>query len=195
MGAMKAVGSMVESIDDLSDRMAIYAQQLPRQARWEVELTMLDKGVGDIDLNGITEDLNRIRLAADRLAVFLDDAPTLIDEQVQLAIPHLERIIAEADVEQFRAIADELADNYVGIALGAVTSEREALLEAVAHEREVVMQDAERLIAGATDRAFERVEAQVDAQFTRLMPLAIAALVGPFVLGLLVGAVFMRRRA
>jgi hypothetical protein len=195
MGAFKAVGSMVGSLDDLSDRLAIYAEQMPRQARWEAEIAVLDMGLHAVDIDGIVEDMDTLGVAADRLTEFLDDVPLLVDEQVQSVLPEVVTVLSEMDLEPIRMLLDELATDYVEIALDSVTGEREAVLQAVSQEREIIMADAERLIIEATDRAFERVEAQIGAQLTRLVPLALAALLGPFVLGLLAGVVFARRRA
>jgi hypothetical protein len=195
MGTFKAVGSLVGSVDDLSDRLAIYAQLMTRQARWEAEIAILDMGLNAVDVDGIVEDMASLGLAAERLTEFLDDVPLLVDEQIQSALPEVVTSFAEMDLEPIRNLFDELATDYVEIALDSVTGEREAVLQAVSQEREIIMADAERLILEATDRAFERVEAQIGAQLTRLVPLALAALLGPFVLGLLAGVVFARRRA
>ncbi len=195
MGAFKAVSSLVGSLDDLSDRLAIYAEQMPRQARWEAEIAILDMGLNAVDVDGIIEDMDTLGVAAERLTEFLDDVPVLVDEQVQSVLPEVATTLEEMNLEPIRDLFDELATDYVGIALGSVSGERAAVLQAVAQEREIIMADAERLIIEATDRAFERVEAQIGALFTRLLPLALAGLLGPFVLGLLAGVVFARRRA
>ena len=152
-------------------------------------------GLDAVDVDGAVEDLDTLGVAADRLTEFLDDIPVLVEEQVQSVLPEVVASLGEMDLEPIRKLVDELASDHVGIAFDSVTAEREAVLQAVSQEREIIMADAERLIIEATDRAFERAEAQFGAQFARFVPLALAALLGPFVLGLVAGVVFARRRA
>ena len=53
--------------------------------------------------------------------------------------------------------------------------------------------DAERMANEVVDRSFERVDLMVDAAVDRLMPVGIALMAGPFVLGLLAGFILRRR--
>ena len=109
-------------------------------------------------------------------------------------VPEVEEAIATMDLEPFRAIADEMAEEHLGTALSAVAMEREIILAAVTAERKAIMADAERLIDEVTDRTFQRVETQIGNQIGALIPLALAALVGPFVLGFVAAAVLLKRR-
>lgn len=193
MSAFASVGGMVESLDDLSDRVAIYGEQLPKQARWQAEILMQEQGFDQIDVDAALVNLERLAAAADQLQRFLDETPAMIDERIEGAIPTLETAIATIDFDPLKAQADALISGHLETALEAVTRERVAATDAISEEREIVMADVERLLDAAMDRSFSRVEAQVDAQLSRLIPLGVAVMAGPFVLGLLAGLLIRRR--
>ena len=88
-----------------------------------------------------------------------------------------------------------LVEHLAQVDFDAVALERIAVLEAITREREIVMAEMAVLIDDVMDRSFERVEEQVAAQLTRMLPLALAVMVGPFVLGLVAGIVLWRRTA
>jgi hypothetical protein len=193
MGAFAAVGSLVEGFGDLSDRLAIYAEHLPKQARWQAELLLFDKGIESIDVDALLGDTARLGRAADRLVDFTEDLPLLIDASVEDLLPEIERIVASIDIDGVVGSADEMAARHLAVALAAVTIERESILEAVTEERIAALADAERMANEVVDRSFERVDRMVEAAVDRLMPVGVALMAGPFVLGLLAGFILRRR--
>ena len=193
MSAFASVGSMVDSIDDLSDRLAIYGELLPKQARWQAEILLQEQGFDQIEVDAVLADLERIGNSAEQLQTFLDEIPVMIDERIEATIPTLETAIATFDFDPLKVQADELISKHLETALEAVTRERVAAMEAIGQEREIVMADVTRLLDDVMDRSFGRVETQIEAQLTRMIPLGIAVMAGPFVLGLVAGLLIRRR--
>ena len=193
MGAFASVTSMAESLDDLSDRISIYAVAFPKQARWQAELAMFDFGVTEPGVEGAFRDLNRLGTVSDRAVELIDDLPTMVDERLEEVAPAIESAVGSIDLEPIRAELDGMVSLHLEVALDAVTREREAALDAVSKEREIVLLELERLLGETMDRSFERVEAQIDVQIPRLVLLGIAVMAGPFVLGILAGIILVRR--
>jgi hypothetical protein len=192
IGAFAAVGTLVESFADLSDRLAIYGEQLPKQLRWQGEMLAHDLGLGSIDIEAIQGDTARLGRAADHLVEFSDGLPALIEEQVATVVPELEKAVIAIDLANLQASVDDRVAGHLAIALAAVTREREAALVAVQQERIAALADAERMANELVDRSFERVESMIDTAVARLIPVGAALLAGPFVLGVLAGWVLKR---
>ena len=195
IGGFAAVGSLVDAFADLSDRLTIYGEQLPKQARWQAEILLWDKGLESGDVATLLADTARLGRAADHLVEFSDEVPVMIDERVEELMPRIEELIESIDVGAFETSLDGMVAVHLAVALDAVTREREAAINAVHEERLAAVGDAERIVNEVVDRSFERLETIIDASLGRLIPVGAALMAGPFALGLLVGLVLRRRGA
>lgn len=194
IGAFAAVGTLVEGFADLSDRISIYGEHLPKQIRWQLEMLLYEMGLQKNDIDSIEADVARLGRAADHLVEFSDGVPALIEQQVATVVPELEKAVIAIDLANLQASVDDRVAGHLAIALAAVTREREAALDAVQQERIAALADAERMANELVDRSFERVETMIEASVGRLLPVGAALLAGPFVLGLLAGWVLKRPR-
>ncbi|MCP4898968.1 MAG: hypothetical protein GY906_18515, partial [bacterium] len=169
MSAFKAVGNMTETMDDLIARVDLYNQYLPKQARWQAELLMVQglyySGIRDSleDVAAIPQGIEGIseKISAERDFVLSQ----LIGEKDST----LEWIQGERlDVQDFivrerLAVMDILAQER-GILLATVEQERLAVFDAVHQERIAALQDVERMsnelltdpVKGLIDYAFVR---------------------------------------
>jgi hypothetical protein len=192
VGAFAAVGTLVEGFADLSDRLSIYGEHMPKQIRWQAELLLFDKGLESIDIEAVEADVARLGRAADHLVEFSDGVPALIEEQVATVLPEIEKAIISVELANLRGAVDDRVAAHLTVALEAVSEELEAALEAVSRERIAALEDAERMANELVDRSFARVESMIDASLVRLLPVGAAVMAGPFVLGLLAGWVLKR---
>ncbi len=198
MGAFATMGSLVGGFADLSDRLSIYGEQLPKQARWQAEMLLWDIGIDSLDIDALLADTARLGRAADHLVQFSDEVPMMIDESVEELVPRIEELIESIDVGAIETTANAVIAAHLEVALTAITQEREAAIEAameaVREERIAAFDDAERIANDIVDRSFERVETVIQASLGGLLPVG-AALMATFVLGLLAGLVLRRRAA
>jgi hypothetical protein len=192
IGAFAAVGTLVEGFADLSDRLSIYGEQLPKQIRWQMEMLLYEMSLQKGDIEAIEADVSRLGRAADHLVEFSDGLPALIEEQVATVVPELENAVIAVDFAGMQASVDDRIAAHLNVALEAVSRERIAALDAVHEERLAAMADAEVMAARVVDRSLERVESMVEASVARLLPVGVALMAGPFVLGLLAGWVLKR---
>ncbi len=193
LSAFSTIGSLVEGFADLSDRLSIYAEQLPKQARWQAEILLWDEGIESGDIDALLADTARLGRAADHLVEFSDELPAMIDQHVEELMPRIEELIELIDMEAFETSFDRVVTIQLASALDAVTREREAAIDILLKERLAAFDDAEQMLDEVVDRSFERVETIIDASLGRLMPLGVALMAGPFALGLLAGWVLRRR--
>jgi len=60
IGAFAAVGTLVEGFADLSDRISIYGEHLPKQIRWQLEMLFYEMGLQKNDIDAIEADVVRL---------------------------------------------------------------------------------------------------------------------------------------
>lgn len=149
--AFVAVGTVSDTLENLSERLNTYAAQLPKQARWQAELLVSDM-VGEHDVEGALGDIGAVGAAARRANDLLGEAGP----------PVREMLAAER-----RAVLEGVNHQRLET-LSFVTAERVATLVAFREER----------IALAAALRQERIETlkEVDAIKTRGVEAAVAGL-------------------
>jgi hypothetical protein len=150
LGALAAVGTIVETLDDVMIRIGAYRETLQKEVRWTGELSAAQAGASDFAARAAA-DADRLATAADRLGVLMATIPALLERERKAALAdiHAQRIDtlktlqAQADevmtridatsrmaIEQAAGRADHLADHaidhaalrvaQVGLALAAI---------------------------------------------------------------------------
>lgn len=156
ISGLQAVGSMTELLEDMSHRLNIYAELLPRSGRWQAELMMAE--MADPERSAIyLEILNQLE-AMETLNAFLLNAPDLVDEQRD--------ILLEA-IEQHRmAFEDALQRSVAGATdeiLAGITPEREAAMA----ELDRIMQDEIQEAVTRLDASIAQAVVSIDGALTR----------------------------
>ena len=187
VSGLQAVGSMTETIEELSMRLNTYSELLPRAGRWQAEL-MLAELTDSARVAVYLDVLNRIE-AMETLNTFLLSAPELVAEQrdILLEAVDYQRVAFEAALERYVAGAtDEI--------LRGVTPEREAAMRELDRVLDLRISEAVTRLDGSISQAVVDIDAAlvraVDQLFVRLLQLV--AIVG-VVLVLLV--LLLRRRS
>jgi len=193
VGAIATLGSLVEGFADLSDRLSVYGEQLPKQARWQAELLLFDIGLDKVDFDAVVEDMARIGRTADVLTGFADGVPIHIDKGLEELLPPIEQAVQSVDLTGIYATFDDIIAAQLAVALAAVTAEREAVIDEVREERVAATADVERLANQIVDRSFTQLETLVGQSIRKWVPVGAALIAGPFLLGLLAGWVLRRK--
>jgi hypothetical protein len=166
LGALAAVGTIVETLDDLTARIAAYRETLLKEAAWTGELAAARAASSDL-AHQASEDARRIAGAAERLGRLADRLPAMIAR---------ERVAA---LEALRAERKEI--------LADVDAQRVQTLALLQSEREVVLDRVDAMAATAVERVGDRTDALVDRAFLRAAQLALGLLVAAALAALLVG--------
>jgi len=144
MGALATVKSLGASLDDVMARLDLYAEYIPKQASWHAELVAGHLVPHDRSVQAF-EDLTTTAAAFDRIAASLEDYPAVVAEE--------RRIVIDTLREERIAVLGELLDKLTEVELFVnsqrvdlmetnVTVQREAVLEAIAKERAIIMDTA-----------------------------------------------------
>jgi hypothetical protein len=173
VSGLQAVGSMTEMMEELSLRLNLYTELLPRSGRWQAEL-MLAELADSSRTSEFMDILNQID-AMKTLNAFLLSAPDLVNEQREILLEAVDyqRVAFEAALEKYLAgTTDE--------ALAGVAVEREAAMEDLERIFESEIGEAVTRLDGTISQAVVDIdgalEKAVDRLFVRLLQLV--AIVG-----------------
>jgi hypothetical protein len=166
LGALGAVGVAVETLEDLTFRIAAYRETLLKEARWAGELAARQASGSPAAARALA-DLDRFGAAADKLAALTAELPALAARERTAAIDAVrgERIAVLRDVDRQRVAV-----------LQDVDRQRTETLQFLQGERAAVMGDVRALGQATVDQATDRVERVVDHAFLRAAQLALALL-------------------
>ena len=134
--AFVALGETTDTIENMSERLNTYAAQLPKLARWQAELLILNVG-GDRDLESALGDLHEIGVVARRANDMLGDVPAMVNQAVAPIrdLTATERQAVLDAVNTQRLLTLEYVTNAQRHTLEFVTSERLASIAALREER------------------------------------------------------------
>jgi hypothetical protein len=166
-GALKSIGSLTETMDDLVARFDLNAEYLPKQARWQAQLMMIDEGFGSISPS--LEHLAYLEVVAgqiDRLTPIVEALPDLVAEErvavLEALDAELSRILSFIDQQRTILMHEDVRAEREAVFI-AIREERIAVLEAIADERQIVLDTLreERVVI------FQDLDDLMDKAFTR----------------------------
>ena len=142
------VGTLPQVMADFSDKMGYYTETTPNQLQWKVDL--LTHGfASDSTLQG---ELDSLRSLAFRLVEVAENSPEMIDatmRQIDRMLYRLERDFNDAVV---------VFDKNWAHSLEVLPGERQALVEALASEREIILEDINKLSVEVADKALGHIK-------------------------------------
>jgi hypothetical protein len=193
-GAFKPVVKITESVSVLKDLLIMYAENLPNQARWQVELLLIDLKLTAASAE-LKEGLSNVADLTSRLSDISQDLPEKLEAQKAALMEDLHRewALALKDVDSMRidtlehitgertAITETL-DEELNLLLGQITAEREAAIRDI---EAVSLRISEEMAQKGTEAA--------EHLLMRAFWLGVALAVIVFVLVML-GAMVLRRK-
>lgn len=147
---LQVVSGLNESLAELQRLSALYAEFLPKQARWQSELFLLSS-TSNVVLAQPLRELNAISTAMDRMATTAESSSALLERE-RLALSDLvadERAIILRDVERMR-----------GETLEYLLVERIAVMSALRDERTQI----ETFVAAVTGNTLDRADRIIEAR-------------------------------
>jgi hypothetical protein len=177
-----SLGTIPESMSDISDRLRIYGEALPTQALLKTQLAIRESGLSGKDMHAALDDLNG---RMDRMAAAAEKAPELVHDTIaevhQTLVGIVDRL-NESSLSMIQALREER------IALTAdVRVEREAALVAIDEQRKALALDATKLSDQFVVTAGQEMRRLARDVLILLIILSIVVLGLPFAAGYLVG--------
>lgn len=169
-GGLKAVGSMEETLRDLSDRITILSVQAPVEARWQAEYL-----VESLFEERVHDRIDSMVGSMSEMADFLDTFEGTLSAQTSALLKGIEN----ERITVFNAVEDE----------------REAVVAAIENERESILNKLDSQLATATAELDAVGRGLIDHFFVRLIEVLAIMGVAVFLMVLLVLFVLRRRGA
>lgn len=199
--ALRSIGSVTETVEDLVARIDVNAEYVPKLARWQAMLLIIDQGYDDIGPS--LGNLAYIELVAgevDRMAPIVEALPQLVAEE-RIAVleafdAYLSRTLAFVNQQRTTLMTNDVRAEREAV-LEAIREERIAVLEAISEERSIILEalreervatfdDLDQLM----DEAFSR---EVNKLFVRGLIL-IAIILGGFAVITFLGVSALKRK-
>jgi len=169
---LKSIGSITETVEDLVARIDLNAVYLPKFARWQAQLLIIEDIKGDENFEDVLPAIQQLQ-HLELVAAFLEDLDPLIAD--------LPDLVAEERQAVLDAVHAYLRETLVFVDLQRTTlmhedvrTEREAILAAVQEERMAVLaaiSEERRIVLGAVSReraaVFADLDTLMDEAFTR----------------------------
>lgn len=138
-GLTSSVGDMVTSINNLQDKLTLYADFIPKQARWQAEYMMYEL-IPDSLKGDVFGKINSLTGSIESIGGFIENSPGLISSVRQ-------KIMQDINVQRIATL--ELLKEERKTILEAVTSERINTLNEINRQRVETLNDINKL-AGNT---------------------------------------------
>jgi hypothetical protein len=150
----QVVASLDSNLDDLRKLTVLYAEHLPKQARWEAELFLIDAA----QLTVVQRPLHDLTLAADAVSRMADTAqkvPQIVDDQFGRVSDRLteERQETLRDVDAMRMQTLSQLGIERTLLMAAIREEREASFASLRDERMAVMNEMNSEVLRVVDAA------------------------------------------
>ncbi len=188
-GALKSIGSITETIEDLVARIDLNAEYLPKFARWQAQLLIMDDIKGDEDYETVLSAVQQLQ-HLELVAAFLDDLDPLILELPDLVADERAAVL-DALHSSLRETLSFVEDQRTTLMHEDVRSEREAILAAVREERLAVLaaiSDERRIVLEAISQERGAVFADLNALMNEAFSREINKL---FIRGLILIAIIL----
>ncbi len=165
MGAFDVVANLPQQMTDLSDRMTVLAETIPRQVRWQAEF-IIDEIQNAKETKETLDLFARMSDSLDRVATIEDRIPDLLEEQRALVMADVH---TEINIQRpiVMTMVEELVGKQRDWVLTEVDEQRDLILAALQKEREIILETVDRQmddVFKAVEKEREAILAAVDEQ-------------------------------
>jgi hypothetical protein len=183
--ALAAVGKLTVGMDDLAAWVAVYSEYLPNQARWQVELLLMESSArGGIDVQ--VEELAMLSESLERVIPIVEKSPEFVSRERGAVLKALreERVATLESINEQRIATLESIDLQRFSTLEWFTQERIATIAALRQERIDATKDIEATSSRIIDTGFMNTEGMIDHFFLRTAQLLVGLLIIALVIGI-----------
>lgn len=167
LGFQETIGSIAVGIYDIRNRLTLYTNIVPKQARWQAEY-ILNQTLEREDIEGSMNDLNRTAESLEHISDVVDQSPEIL--------VHLENLT-------FKLLRSERE-----VVLHAIREERIAVMRDIDRQRAETLKELTNLTGETVAASMGQLEGLIDHVFWRIIQLLV---VGSFLLA--IGYIIMQK--
>jgi len=195
LSAFQAAAKMPYQLDDITNRLTVYGDHLPKQARWQAELLLSDLGMHEkieiliAELTTATQVLQQVGGVVEKSPDIIADERSAVlgvfrNERLEtLSAVNKQRIETLDTINQQRIeTLDFLALEKTAI-IDALENERKIVLEVLENERHVVLNEVESMGNRIVQDAIKELDNLIDHFFLRAAQLVGVCLIFIFCFG------------
>ncbi len=183
--ALAAVGKLTVGMGDLAAWLAVYSEYLPNQARWQVELLLMESNArGGIDVQ--VEELAMLSESLERVIPIVEKSPEFVSRERAAALKALreERVATLKSIDEQRAATLESIDLQRVSTLEWFAQERIAIIAALRQERIHATKDMEAISHRIINTGLMSTEGLIDHFFLRTAQLLGGLLIIAVIIGI-----------
>jgi len=158
-----SVGGMEQTLNDLSMRLNIYYDQLPKLATWRVEY-LANKLMSYERIDSLNANFDSITKSVERITKVTENSEVIIDNA-------LLKTFQQIDILRLK-IREDL-QNERDLLLTVLVNERDIVLAEINRERLETLEQLEDLSADIMNKAALKVDDSIDHFFVRLLELLV----------------------
>ena len=206
-GGLKIVGSLAVTMDDMLRQIEGYTATIPKQARWEAQLALLEIA-GPENIARAMDLLPAVLDSTEALAGTVEDLPALISHEREEVLKALrrerieslvflrqERLETLAQVSEERVAVLEHTEQLRVAVTDALHTEVALINEMIQEQRAQTMLEMESIAERTVDGTFERAADLVDRVFVRVVLALALIFIGCVLLVLLAWRLFRHQPA
>jgi hypothetical protein len=164
--ALSAVGSMSDEVRDLSARLSVYNEIIPRMARWQAGI-LLTAEAGGASIIEALRDIEIHARGVQDIAAFLDSTQVFIDSLPNLISSERQAVMNDITRERIAVMREISA--LLNLTLEAIDRERLAVMNGVTEERIAALQEVDAIAARLTELALSQAEVRIEAAIDHLI--------------------------
>ena len=187
--ALSAVGNMSDEIRDLSARLSVYNEIIPRTARWQAALLLTAKA-GGVSFIEMLRNIEEYAAAMEDIVAFTDSIQVLLDSMPALISSERQAVMSDITRERI-AVMNEI-EELLAVTLAAIDQERTEVMDGITQERIAALQELDAIAARLTEMALDQAEVRIEDAIDHLIWRVVQVLAIVVVL-LVVAGVFALR--
>lgn len=195
LSAFQAAAKLPYQLDDITNRLTVYGDYLPKQARWQAELLLSDLGVHEkidtlmAELTTATQVLQQVGEVVEKSPDFITDERSAVLEVFRNERLETLSAVNKQRIETLDAInhqrietLDYLARERAAI-IDALENERKIVLEVLKSERHAVLTEVESMGNRIVQDGIKELDKLIDHFFLRAAQLIGVCLIITFCFG------------
>jgi len=171
MGFGKNVSTITEEVIELSNRLNLYVDLIPRQARWQIDYAIMNY----LQDSMISTNISTMVSSADRIANVVEMTPDIIEynrEATMRDIDEQREKSLRLLIDERKAIVNELRDERIEV-ISKIVNERMVVLEEIKSERSIILEEVKGIYDKTVKQAGAEAERLIDVVFWRLTLISI----------------------
>ena len=171
MGLGKSVTTITEQVIELTNRLNLYVDMVPRQARWQIDYMMLNYMEDSLLTGGLTTLINSL----DRISHIVEMTPEIIEYNREASFREIDEQREKSLmllINERKAVIEEIRKERIEL-VAKIIEERMTVLEELKTERAIVLEEIKALSEETVLQSGKEIERIVDKVFFRVTILTL----------------------